>query len=126
LRRLFADTSLVPTTPGLHTRAALAGTVTLANRTVQFAANCFDGPSASQFPEFQVSDGPVQSIAVSVVTTLENDKQQVVAQNHCTVETRNGFLTARCVASEASGGEVDILVSIASLPVQVTSDGVQP
>ncbi len=117
---------LVPTTPGLHTRAALVGKVTLANRTVQFSASCFDGPSASLFPAFQVSDGQVTALDLSVVTSLETGQQQVVAQNHCHAEARNGFLTFRCIASEAQGGEVDILVSIAPLRLKVPSDASIP
>ena len=116
----------VPTTPGLHTRAELMGKVTLANRTVQFSATCFDGPSESLFPDFQVSDGQVTSLDLSVVTSLENSQQQLVAQNSCHAEARNGFLTFRCIASEATGGEVDILVSIEPLRLQVTSKGATP
>jgi hypothetical protein len=117
---------LVPTTPGLHTRAELVGKVTLANRTVHFSASCFDGPSASLFPAFQVSDGPVTSLALSVVAALETSQQQVIAQNHCHAEARNGFLTFRCSASEDKGGEVDIMVSIAPLPPRVPSSGSLP
>src|SRR5215813_14558327 len=116
----------VPTTPGLHTRAELVGKVTLANRTVQFSATCFDGPSASLFPAFQVSDGQVTALDLSVVTFLETGNREVVAQNHCHAEARNGFLTFRCIASEAQGGEVDVLVSIAPLHLKVSSDGSIP
>jgi hypothetical protein len=117
---------LVPTTPGLHTRAELVGKVTLANRTVQFSASCFDGPSPSLFPAFQVSDGPVTSLELSVVTSLETGNREVVAHNHCQAEARNGFLTFRCMASEAQGGEVDVLVSIAPLNLKMSSDGSNP
>ena len=116
----------VPTTPGLHTRAELVGKVTLANRTVHFSASCFDGPSPSLFPAFQVSDGQVTSLDLSVVTFLETSQQQVVAQNHCHAEAKNGFLTFRCIASEDKGGEVDILVSIAPLHPKVPSSGSMP
>ena len=116
----------VPTTPGLHTRAELMGTVTLANRTVLFAATCFDGPSSSLFPAFQASDGQVISVELSVVTSLETGDREVVAQNHCHAEARNGFLTFRCIASENQGGEVDVLVSIAPLHLKVSSDGSTP
>jgi hypothetical protein len=116
----------VPTTPGLHTRAELVGTVTLANRTVHFTASCFDGPSPSQFPAFQVSDGQVTSLDLSVVTSLESSDRKVVAQNHCRAEARNGFLTFRCIASEDRGGEVNVLVSIAPLHSTVPSHEVLP
>ena len=106
---------LIPTILGLHTRATLVGTVTLENRTVQFSASCFDGPSTSLFPVFQVSDGQVKSLDLSVVTFLETGNQEVVAQNSCRAEARNGFLTFRCIASEDQGGEVDVLISIAPL-----------
>ena len=117
---------LIPTTPGLHTRAELVGKVTLANRTVQFSASCFDGPSPSLFPAFQVSDGPVTSLELSVVTSLETGNREVVAQNHCHAEARNGFLTFRCIASEDQGGEVNVLVSIAPLHLMVPSPGAVP
>jgi len=102
---------LVPTTLGLHTRATLVGTVTLENRTVQFSAGCFDGPSTSLFPVFQVSDGQGKSLDLSVVASLETGNREVVAQNYCQAEAKNGFLTFRCIASEAQGGEVDVLIS---------------
>jgi hypothetical protein len=116
----------VPTTPGLHTRAELVGKVTLANRTVHFTASCFDGPSPSLFPAFQVGDGPVTSLDFSVVTSLETGNREVVAQNHCRAEARNGFLTFRCIASEDQGGEVNVLVSIAPLHPRVPSHEVLP
>jgi hypothetical protein len=116
----------VPTTPGLHTRAELVGKVTLANRTVHFTASCFDGPSPSLFPAFQVNDGQVTSLDLSVVTFLETSQQQVVAQNYCHAEAKNGFLTFRCIASEDKGGEVDILVSIAPLHPRAPSSGAMP
>jgi hypothetical protein len=116
----------VPTTPGLHTRAELVGTVTLANRTVHFTASCFDGPSPSQFPAFQVRDGQVTSLDLSVITSLETGDREVVAQNHCRAEARNGFLTFRCIASEDRGGEVNVLVSIAPLHPTVPSHEVLP
>jgi hypothetical protein len=116
----------VPTTPGLHTRAELVGKVTLAKRTVHFSASCFDGPSASLFPAFQVSDGQVTSLDLSVVTSLETGDREVVAQNHCRAEARNGFLTFRCIASEDQGGEVNVLVSIAPLHPTVPSHEVLP
>ena len=116
----------VPTTPGLHTHAELVGKVTLANRTVQFSASCFDGPSSSLFPAFQVSDGQVTSLDLSVVTFLETDNWEVVAENHCHAEARNGFLTFRCIASEDQGGEVDVLVSIAPLHLTGPSQGAIP
>jgi hypothetical protein len=117
---------LVPTTPGLHTRAELVGKVTLANRTVQFSASCFDGPSPSVFPAFQVSDGPVTALDLSVTTSLETGNREVVAQNRCRAEARNGFLTFRCIASEDQGGEVDVLVSIAPLHLTIPSHGALP
>jgi hypothetical protein len=116
----------VPTTPGLHTRAELVGTVTLANRTVHFTASCFDGPSPSQFPAFQVRDGQVTSLDLSVITSLETGDREVVAQNHCRAEAKNGFLTFRCIASEDRGGEVNVLVSIAPLHPTVPSHKVLP
>ena len=102
---------LIPTTLGLHMRATLVGTVTLENRTVQFSASCFDGPSTSLFPVFQVSDGQGKSLDLSVVASLETGNREVVAQNYCQAEAKNGFLTFRCIASEAQGGEVDVLIS---------------
>jgi hypothetical protein len=116
----------VPTTPGLHTRAELVGKVTFANRTVQFSATCFDGPSASLFPAFQVSDGHVTALDLSVVTTLETDNRELIAQNHCRAEASNGFLTFRCIASEDQGGEVEILVSIAPLHLPAPSERAMP
>ena len=116
----------IPTTPGLHTRAELVGKVTLANRTVHFSARCFDGPSSSLFPAFQVSDGQVTSLDLSVVTSLETGNREVIAQNHCHAEARNGFLTFRCIASEDQGGEVDVLVSIAPLRLPGPSHGAMP
>jgi hypothetical protein len=97
------------------------GTVTLANRTVHFTASCFDGPSPSQFPAFQVRDGQVTSLDLSVITSLETGDREVVAQNHCRAEAKNGFLTFRCIASEDRGGEVNVLVSIAPLHPTVPS-----
>ncbi len=117
---------LVPTTPGLHTRAELVGKVTLANQTVPFSATCFDGPSSSLFPAFQASDGQVTSVELSVVTSLETSNREMVAQNHCHSEARNGFLTFRCIASEDQGGEVEVLMSIAPLRLKVSSDGSTP
>ena len=111
----FALNCFVPTTPGLHTRAVLVGKIRFTNRTVRFVATCFDHPSTSPFPDVYVSYGPVQAVDMSVVTYLDNGNQQRVAQNHCQAHGRNGFLTFRCIASEAQGGEVDILVSIAPL-----------
>jgi hypothetical protein len=122
----FALNCFVPTTPGLHTRAVLVGKIRFTNRTVRFVATCFDRPSASLFPDVYVSDGQVQSVDVSVVTYLDNGNQQRVAQNHCQAHSRNGFLTFRCTASEAQGGAVDILVSIAPLYMPVPSDGATP
>ena len=111
----FALNCFVPTTPGLHTRAVLVGKIRFTNRTVRFVATCFDSPSSSPFPDVYASDGKVQAVDVSVVTYLDNGNQERVAQNHCQAHGRNGFLTFRCIASEAQGGEVDILVSIAPL-----------
>ena len=122
----YALNCLVPTTLGLHTRATLAGTVTLENRTVQFSASCFDGPSTSLFPVFQVSDGQVKSLDLSVVTFLETSHRDVVAQNYCRAEARNGFLTFRCIASEDQGGEVEVLISIAPLHFTVPLQGALP
>jgi hypothetical protein len=116
----------VPTTPGLHTRAELVGKVTLANRTVDFSATCFDGPSTSLFPDFQVSDGQVTALDLAVVTSLENGNQEVVAQNHCHAGAKNGFLTFRCIASEGQGGEVNVLVSIAPLHLTGSSHATTP
>src|SRR5215471_7446557 len=117
---------LVPTTLGLHMRATLVGTVTLENRTVQFSASCFDGPSTSLFPVFQVSDGQGKSLDLSVVASLETGNREVVAQNYCQAEAKNGFLTFRCIASEAQGGEVDVLISIAPLHSTVPLHGALP
>jgi hypothetical protein len=78
------------------------------------------------FPAFQVSDGQVLSLDLSVVTSLETGDREVVAQNHCHAEARNGFLTFRCSASEVQGGEVDVLMSIASLHLKMSSDGSTP
>jgi hypothetical protein len=122
----FALHCFIPLRPGLHTRAVLEGEVAFAQRTVRFTATCFDGPSASVFPEFQVHDGPVQSIDVSVVTALENGDRQVVAQNRCWAASRNGFLTFRCLASEGPGGEVDVLVSIEPLKEKGPSEVATP
>jgi len=123
---VFALNCFVPRTRGLHTRAALEGTITFAQRSVPFAARCVNGPSASLFPAVQGSDGPVQALAVVVVTSLEDEERQVVAQNRCQAGGRNGFLTFRCSASEAHGGEVEILVSIAPPPLEGTAEGALP
>jgi hypothetical protein len=122
----FALNCFAPTTHGLHTRAVLVGKIRFTNRTVRFVATCFDRPSTSLFPDVYVSDGPVKLVDVSVVTYLDNGNQERVAQNHCQAHGRNGYLTFRCAASEAQGGEVSILVSIAPLPLQVPSDGATP
>ena len=122
----FALRCFVPPTPGLHTRAVLVGKITCTHRTVRFVATCFDGLSASRFPDIQVSDGQVQAVEVSVVTSLENGTRQRVARNRCQMQGRNGFLTLRCLASEAHGGEVDVLVSIAPLQPQRFSAGAAP
>ena len=114
----FALNCFVPLTPGLHTRASLVGKIKFTHRTVRFVATCFDSPSASWFPDVHVRDGQVKAVDLSVVTSLENGKQQAVAQNRCQTQGRNGFLTFRCTASEDQGGEVDILVSIAPLHPQ--------
>ena len=122
----FALNCFVPTTHGLHTRAVLVGKIKVENRTIEFSASCFDAPSASLFPELQASDGKVESIDLFVVTNLENGNQHLVAQNSCHADARNGFLAFRCTASEETGGEVEILVSIEPLHLQVTSNGVTP
>lgn len=111
----FALNCFVPTTPGLHTRAVLVGKIRFTNRTVRFVATCFDRPSASLFPDVYRSDGQVQLVDVSVVIYLENGNQEVVTQNQCQAQGKNGYLTFRCAASEDQGGEVNILVSIAPL-----------
>lgn len=123
---VFALNCFVPHSRGLHTRAELAGKITFTNQTVQFAARCFDGPSASLFPDLQGSDSPVQALDLFVVASLEDAGRQVVAQNHCHAEARNGFLTFRCIASEANGGEVEILVSIESVPLKSTAESASP
>ena len=116
-----------PTTPGLHTHAELVGKVTLANRMrVHFSASCFDAPSSSLFPAFQVSDGQVTSLDLSVVTFLETGNWEVVAQNHCHAEARNGFLTFRAHRVRRPGREVDVLVSIAPLHLTGPSHGGYP
>lgn len=74
--------------------------------------SCYDGPSASRFPDILVSDGEVQAIDVSVVTVLEDSAHQVMAYTSCDAHGKNGFLTLRCMASEIYGGEVNVLVSI--------------
>jgi hypothetical protein len=122
----FALNCFVPTTPGLHTRAVMRGKVRLATRTVRFVASCVDGPSVSQFPVFQRSDGTVLSLDVSIVTSLENGMQQTIAQNRCHAGARNGFLTFRCMASADQGGEVDVLVSIAPLNLQEAAKETMP
>lgn len=109
----FALHCLVPTTPGLHTRATLVGTFTLDQRTVWTVASCQDGPSPALWPEFSASDGAVQAVEVSVTTVLENANQQMVAFNTCTMQGANGYMTFRCMADEQLGGEVHVLVSIA-------------
>src|SRR4051794_1477103 len=73
----------VPLTQGLHTRASLVGKIKFTNRTVRFAATCFDGPSASSFPDVYMSDGKAQVIDLAVVTSVENADQQEMAQNNC-------------------------------------------
>jgi hypothetical protein len=122
----FALNCFVPPTHGLHTHAVLVGKIKFTHRTIRFVSRCFDSPSASRFPNMQMSDGQVQAVDVSVVTSLETSTRQVVAQNHCSAHGKNGFLTFRCMASEAHGGEVDILVSIAPLHLQVSSEGATP
>ena len=114
----FALNCFVPPTHGLHTHAVLVGKIKFTHRTVRFVATCFDSPSASWFPDVHVRYGQVKVVDLSVVTALENGHQQVVAQNRCQTQGRNGFLTFRCTASEDQGGEVDILVSIAPLHPQ--------
>jgi hypothetical protein len=112
----FALHCFVPITSDMHTRAVLVGKITLANRTDWFVVGCYDGPSASRFPDILVSDGEVQAIDVSTVAVLEDSAQQVIAYNSCDAHGKNGFLTFRCMASETYGGEVNILVSIAPPP----------
>jgi hypothetical protein len=104
----------------------MRGKVRLATRTVRFVASCVDGPSTSQFPVFQSSDGKVLTLDVSVVTALENGMQQTIAQNRCHAGARNGFLTFRCMASADQGGEVDVLVSIAPLYLHETAKEAVP
>jgi len=111
----FALNCYIPTTPDLHTRASLIGKIRLARRTVRFVASCADSSSTSQFPDLEVKDGEVQVIDVSVVTYLETSTGQMIAHNPCSFSSRNGFLTARCMASATYEGEVEILVSIAPL-----------
>jgi len=110
----FALDCFIPTADDMHTRAVLVGQITLANRTDWFVVSCYDGPSASRFPDILVSDGEVQAIDVSAVTVLEDSVQQVMAYNSCDAHSKNGFLTLRCMASDTYGGEVNVLVSIAS------------
>jgi hypothetical protein len=109
----FALHCFVPIASDRHTRAVLVGKITFANRTDWFVVSCYDGPSASRFPDILVSDGEVQAIDVSAVTVLEDSAQQVIAYNSCDAHGKNGFLTFRCMASETYGGEVNVLVSIA-------------
>jgi hypothetical protein len=123
---VFALNCFVPLTHGLHTRAELRGQITFTNRTAQFTAHCFDGPSASLFPALQRSDGKVQALDLSVVTLLEDSDRQVIAQNSCHADARNGFLTLRCLASEANGGEVELLVSIEPPPLESTAERASP
>ena len=70
--------------------------------------------------------GQVKSLDLSVVTFLETGNREVVAQNYCQAEARNGFLTFRYMASEDQGGEVDVLISIAPLHFTVPLHGVLP
>jgi hypothetical protein len=110
---VFALDCFVPTADDMHTRAVLVGQITLANRTDWFVVSCYDGPSASRFPDILVSDGEVQAVDVSAVTVLEDSTRQVIAYNSCDAHGQNGFLTFRCMASETYGGEVNVLISIA-------------
>ena len=109
----FTLQCLVPTTPGMHTRATLVGKFTLAQRTIWTVASCQDGPSPARWPEFQESDGDVQAVDVSVTTVLENAQYRTVAYNACSSRSSNGYVTFRCLADEQRGGEVNVLVSIA-------------
>ena len=109
----FTLQCLVPSTPGMHTRATLVGKFTLAQRTVWTVASCQDGPSPARWPEFQDSDGDVQDVDVSVTTVLENAQYRTVAYNECWSRSSNGYVTFRCLADEQHGGEVNVLVSIA-------------
>jgi hypothetical protein len=110
---VFALDCFVPTADDMHTRAVLVGQITLANRTDWFVVSCYDGPSASRFPDILVSDGEVQAVDVSAVTVLEDSTRQVIAYNSCDAHGKNGFLTFRCMASETYGGEANVLISIA-------------
>src|SRR5262245_38986281 len=103
----------VPTTNGYHTRATLIGTFTLQNRTIWTVASCADGDSPSTWPDFDASDGAVQTVELTVVTVLEDAQQQMVAYNYCSTYGQNGFFSFQCMADAQQGGEVHVLVSIA-------------
>jgi hypothetical protein len=68
----FTLQCFVPTTRDYHTRATLIGTFTLQNRTIWTVASCADGPSTSPWPDFDASDGAVETVELIVVTVLED------------------------------------------------------
>jgi hypothetical protein len=109
----FTLQCFVPPTPGYHTRATLIGTFTLQHRTIWTVASCADGPSPSLWPDFDASDGAVETVELIVVTVLEDAQQQLVAYNYCSTYGQNGFFSFRCMADAQQGGEVNVLVSIA-------------
>ena len=102
-----------PTLSGLHTHASLLGKIRLEKQTIRFSATCDDGASTSPFPEIPRSAGAVESVEVTLVTTLENAAHGASATNRCAMQSHNGFLTLRCLADATHGGDVDVLVSIA-------------
>jgi hypothetical protein len=101
-----------PWVAGSHTRATLVGQVQLANRTVWTVASCADGPSEAVWPVVTEADGEVLQLEVTVFTVLENAAGQYLTHNVCMGRSANGYLTLRCLADVAQGGEVNILVSI--------------
>jgi hypothetical protein len=109
----FTLQCFVPTTRDYHTRATLIGTFTLQHRTIWTVASCADGPSTSPWPDFDASDGAVETVELIVVTVLEDAQHQLVAYNYCATYGQKGFFSFRCMADAQRGGEVNVLVSIA-------------
>jgi hypothetical protein len=101
-----------PWIPGYHTRATLVGQFQLVNRTLWTVASCADGPSEAVWPVVSEADGEVLQLEVTVFAVLENADGQYVTHNVCTGRSANGYLTLRCLADVAQGGEATILVSI--------------
>jgi len=102
-----------PTTPAYHTSATLIARIILANRTVWAVASCQDGPAHVTWPEVQWEDGQVLSLDVWMTAQLLDPTLTLVRETGCATWSGSGYYTGRCIADEALGGEVQVLVSIA-------------